>query len=135
MCQTILEQNRLGQKRRLRLSGGSHLTEVLPRDTAFLAQAATTLGLRGEGKVGAEWGGGAAELALQVVQTGKREAPAEAALPHPCPQTVNAPKVAPRGLGAQVCPAEPLLELKHLLPAPVPPPQTQTIEPQGWKAL
>ena len=43
------------QKRRLRLSGGSHLTEVLPRDTAFLAQAATTLGLglRWEGKVGA----------------------------------------------------------------------------------
>lgn len=79
-------------------------------------------------------GWGAAELAQQVAQTGKQEAPAEAALPQPCPQTVSAPKVAPRGLGAQVCPAEPLLELKHLLPAPIPP-QTQTIEPQGWKAL
>lgn len=50
VCQTVLEWNRLRTKEEAECK--DHLTEVLPGDAVFLAQAATPLGLRQEGQVG-----------------------------------------------------------------------------------
>lgn len=101
---------------------------MLPWDTAFLAQAATTLGLRREGK----WGqppapdrASPASPPQTVKGMRQRRQPCPTPPPKP-PRTLSAPEVAPRGLGAQV--PKPILFLNRntccrptLLPLPLPP--------------